>query len=603
MGRKFLAELENSPDRFAVVLFGRPYNSFTEVANKGVAMKFASRGVKIVPFDMLPYEDQPLEAESNMYWAMGDHLLRCARLVANHPQLFAVYITNFSCGPDSFLLTYFRETMGAKPSLTLELDSHTADAGLETRIEAFLDIVGAGLHSGRSQARGELPQAPGAAMVYRPGGAAIRTSSGEYVGLTDPRVRLLLPAMGRFGTPLLAAAFAACGIRAEQLPPASTELLKLGRGNSSCKECLPLQTTLGTILHYLEEDRSKGEITAYFMPNAHGPCRFGQYHVLTRRLIRRRGIADAAVFSPSTTNSYGGLGTAFQVAAWRAIVIGDLFDEMWSTILAAATDRERALKLLEDSHLAIRRVVAGEWWTLVRLLKKTAGELGAITLARDYRAIPKISLAGEIYVRHDPLSLQQLVEKLAARGFIVRTAQNSEWFKYIDWLIESGILGKKTLNFRLVHWLKKRIDRKIREFLAPAGLFYHGDMRIGPVVGLGARYLSPRIQGEAILTIGSAFHDILNPACGIISIGPFGCMPSRVAEAVLQERFTAGEKRRLNGREVHPLLLDGERKFPFLAIETDGTPFPQIIEARLEAFCLQAERLHREMLAGSPDCC
>ena len=30
---------------------------------------------------------------------------------------------------------------GAKPSLTLELDSHTADAGLETRIEAFLDIV------------------------------------------------------------------------------------------------------------------------------------------------------------------------------------------------------------------------------------------------------------------------------------------------------------------------------------------------------------------------------------------------------------------------------------------------------------------------------
>ena len=33
--------------------------------------------------------------------------------------------------------------MGRKPSLTLELDSHTADAGLETRIEAFLDIVSA----------------------------------------------------------------------------------------------------------------------------------------------------------------------------------------------------------------------------------------------------------------------------------------------------------------------------------------------------------------------------------------------------------------------------------------------------------------------------
>ncbi|EKD37167.1 MAG: (R)-2-hydroxyglutaryl-CoA dehydratase activator-related protein, partial [uncultured bacterium] len=109
-------------------------------------------------------------------------------------------------------------------------------------------------------------------------------------------------------------------------------------------------------------------------------------------------------------------------------------------------------------------------------------------------------------------------------------------------------------------------------------------MRVGPVVGLGARFLSPEVQGEAILTIGSAFHDILNPACGIISIGPFGCMPSRVAEAILQQRFTAGEIKRMNGHAGSPILKNGERKFPFLAIETDGAPFPQIIEARLEAF-------------------
>ena len=72
---------------------------------------------------------------------MGQMILKAARFVEKHPQLFAAYITNFSCGPDSFLITYFRSIMGRKPSLTLELDSHTADAGLETRIEAFLDII------------------------------------------------------------------------------------------------------------------------------------------------------------------------------------------------------------------------------------------------------------------------------------------------------------------------------------------------------------------------------------------------------------------------------------------------------------------------------
>lgn len=597
LGRGFLADLERHPERFAIVLFGRPYNSFTDVANKGIAMKFATRGVSIVPFDCLPYEQETLEAESNMYWAMGDHILRCARFVARHPQLFAAYITNFSCGPDSFIITYFRDTMGAKPSLTLELDSHTADAGLETRIEAFLDIIAACRRLGRSYGEDHRRRTRGAAMEYRPQGAVIRSSLGERVSLTDRRVRLLVPAMGRFGTPLLADAFAGCGIRTEQLPPADPEALKLGRGHSSCKECLPLQTTLGTILNYLQEDRPEGEITAYLMPSAHGPCRFGQYNVLTRRLMERQNIPDIAVFSPSTWNSYGGLGPKFQLAAWRAIVIGDLFDEMWSTILAAAADREAALRLLEATHASLRPVIAGPWRLLSRKLGNAAKQLATIALTGDYRSIPKITLAGEIYVRHDPLSLQHLVERLAARGFIVRTAQNSEWFKYIDWLIASGIHGKKSLQFHLVRWIKERSDRQIRELLAPAGLFHHGDMRIGPVVDIGSRYLSPNVQGEAILTIGAAFHDILDPACGIISIGPFGCMPSRVAEAVLQERFTAREKIRMNGRAGSSLLTGGDRKFPFLAIETDGAPFPQIIEARLEAFCLQAERLHREMLA------
>lgn len=601
VGRAFLEDLEKKPDRIGIVLFGRPYNSFTHVANKGIAMKFATRGVPIIPFDMLPYEDVQLEGDSNMFWAMGNVLLRCARLVARHPQLFATFITNFSCGPDSFIITYFRDTMGAKPSLTLELDSHTADAGIETRIEAFLDIVGTCRNIRQIPTGGENTVSTIAGMEYRKKGAAIRTSSGDSVLLTDKRVRLLLPTMGKFGSPLLAGAFASVGIRAETLPPADAEILKIGRGNSSCKECLPLQTTIGSILKYLQQDRQKDEITAYFMPNAHGPCRFGQYNVLTRRLIARNNIPDIAVFSPTTRNCYGGLGTKFYLSAWRAIIIGDLFDEMWSTILTAATDKKAALELLHAGHRDILRVIAEDWRVLAGQLRKCAVQLGSITLDRAYAEIPKITLAGEIYVRHDPLSLQQLVEKMAERGFIVRTAQNSEWFKYLDWLIKNDILGKKSMKFQLVHWFKERTDVKLRELLAPAGLFYHGDMRVGHVVDLGAQYLSPQVQGEAILTIGSAFHDILSPSCGIIAIGPFGCMPSKVAEAVLQGKFTASEKsRQLNGQAVSPILLNGARRFPFLAIETDGTPFPQIIEARLEAFCLQAERLHKEMLSSPP---
>jgi hypothetical protein len=36
---------------------------------------------------------------------------------------------------------------------------------------------------------------------------------------------------------------------------------------------------------------------------------------------------------------------------------------------------------------------------------------------------------------------------------------------------------------------------------------------------------------------------------------------------------------------------------PFLAIESDGSPFPQLITAKLESFCLRAERLHNKMIS------
>jgi len=43
------------------------------------------------------------------------------------------------------------------------------------------------------------------------------------------------------------------------------------------------------------------------------------------------------------------------------------------------------------------------------------------------------------------------------------------------------------------------------------------------------------------------------------------------------------------------ILADIE-ELPFLAIESDGSPFPQVIHAKLEAFCLRAERLHDRMM-------
>ena len=73
-----------------------------------------------------------------MYWKYGQRILRAARIIRQDARLHSIYLSNFSCGPDSFLISFFKRVMTPKPCLVLEIDEHSAGAGVVTRLEAFL---------------------------------------------------------------------------------------------------------------------------------------------------------------------------------------------------------------------------------------------------------------------------------------------------------------------------------------------------------------------------------------------------------------------------------------------------------------------------------
>ena len=227
LGHRALAELRSNPEKMGVVIFSRPYNGLVEEANMGIPRKLASRGILVIPFDFLPFDNE--KPKRHMYWGMGQMILKAARFVKKRPQLFGVFVTNFSCGPDSLLVSSFRSIMGKKPSLTLELDSHTADAGINTRIEAFVDIVSAFRQLVRHQ-KIDMTEHPFriARTSFVHGRVTIATTAGENVPLSDPRVTVLMPSMGRLGAEAVTAVFNGLGINAIAHPPADEAILKLG---------------------------------------------------------------------------------------------------------------------------------------------------------------------------------------------------------------------------------------------------------------------------------------------------------------------------------------------------------------------------------------
>jgi predicted nucleotide-binding protein (sugar kinase/HSP70/actin superfamily) len=112
-----------------------------------------------------------------------------------------------------------------------------------------------------------------------------------------------------------------------------------------------------------------------------------------------------------------------------------------------------------------------------------------------------------------------------------------------------------------------------------------------------SHFLNPHIVYETMLSVGLGIHEILDEVCGVISIGPFGCLPSRVTEAVFEFCMNV-ESKKILSHGNHTLFAEsGMTHLPALAIETDGRSMSHITEAKLNTFCLQAMRVHERMKA------
>ncbi|MGE5646765.1 MAG: acyl-CoA dehydratase activase [Acidobacteriota bacterium] len=141
-GRKALETLDQTGEP-GILLVGRGYNIYDRSVNCDIPRKLRHRyGANVIPIDYLVTGREPVEdLHPNMYWASGQKILSAARIASTRPNLHVVYLSNFKCGPDSYIKHFAREAAGA-PLLVLQFDGHGNDAGYMTRCEAYLDSKG-----------------------------------------------------------------------------------------------------------------------------------------------------------------------------------------------------------------------------------------------------------------------------------------------------------------------------------------------------------------------------------------------------------------------------------------------------------------------------
>jgi predicted CoA-substrate-specific enzyme activase len=555
-GKEILANLTGR----SLVIVGRAYNAFDSGINLEIPKKLAALGMFSIPMDYLPIEAVDVSDRwSNMYWRSGQNILAAAEIIRDNPELFALYIGNFSCGPDSFIHRFFDETMGEKSFLHIEIDEHSADAGVITRCEAFLDSI---------SARVEIPVKKPVPLNV----ATIKRGSNNKI--------VYIPKMSdhAFG---LASAFETCGLETEVMKTPDMESVKVGRRYVSGKECYPCAITTGDMVKKTMSPDFDPARSVFFMPSGAGPCRFGQYNVLHRLVLNEVGLPHVPIYAPNQDESFyselGIIGKDFSRQAWKGVVSIDMLMKCLHEKRPYEINRGESDRLYSHYLQKIQATLKGNNGAMPGLMNEIGRAFSSVPVNRAKR--PLIGIIGEIYVRHNTFANEDIINKIEALGGEVWLAPVEEWIYYVNLMglrksllrLKSDAFTKKTfrdiVNTSITRFVQNRVEHKFSEQLEGM-LRTLKEPSTSEILKNASPYVHDSFEGETVLSMGKAVDFVKKGASGIISAMPFGCMPGTIVSALLKG-------------------LKQDTGIPCLSVAYDGVE-AACSEIQLEAFMHQA---------------
>jgi predicted CoA-substrate-specific enzyme activase len=522
LGRELLEQLRQS-DQLGVVLFARSYMSQDAGANLGIAEKLAQLGVVPVPLDFLPLESVNAKDYSDRpYWYYENKYIAGAAITVSDPQLYGLSLTNFGCGPNSFILHLVEDIMGGKPLGQLEIDEHAAEAGIVTRLEAFVDTI-------QGFARSTKPREVSHKDIYRR----------AFPPVIDTTKTFIIPRMAPH-IELVGALLEGSGFRAVVLPEANERNLFYADKITSGVECLPYRVTLGDFLRFCYEDGTDLKNVEAVMAGAYGPCRFGKYALEQIKILKEVGF-DLPIRTTVSNNAYRDtdISPRFARLAWKGCVAIDYLQRLLWRARPYEKQTGSADELF-DEYLG--RIVG-------RVRKKESFDDVLRRATPDFRSLidlelprkPLVGINGEIFLRSNRFSNQDLVRECEKAGLEVVVSSMGEWIKYIFYRhVEDAIRDRKFLK-ALISYVINRVwehdeHTVVKHF---QDLVDEKEPSTRELLAQTSHWLSPKCGSEAVLSIGSGIEWMENPEfAGVISVMPHGCMPGGIV-AAMSEKFSA----------------------------------------------------------------
>ena len=515
-------------NRPVVVLAGRPYH-IDPLVSHGIPELLSGMGVDVIPEDAIPIAGEYALKDSKVLtqWAYTNRVLAAAQYVADTEHTELVQITSFGCGLDAISADEVREIIrGAGKIYTLIKMDEIANLGaVKIRLRSMLEAI--------REAKGKRQKEKGETnCVFMP----------EDRGRT-----IIVPWFSPLYSPPIAAVSKPLGYKVEVLPPPDKTSVNVGLKYVNNDMCYPAIIIIGDIIKALQSGRYDPRNTAVMLTQTGGQCRASSYIPIAKKALINAGFRDVPLLSLATKdiNPQPGF-TIDKKGLIMRLGMGVIFTDSLVKMYLATAAREINAGESETLHKKyLSRMEKGieeaNFKYLLNLLNDAVSEFNAVNVTNE--PVPIIGVLGEIFVKYNPFSNNNIVKWLIGQGVEVILPSLSAFFmqRFVNEEFNQGASLKHSIKDRL---LTRAVDKYTRYYLSRVEevmrnfRYYRKTHELGELAEAASNATSLANQaGEGWLLPAEMIAMLKNGIGNIVCLQPFGCLANHITGNGLERKL------------------------------------------------------------------
>lgn len=142
------AAVQPRKNKIKLAVLGYPYALYDNYISVGLLELLKQYKVDVVTPEMVSEKEMKRASKKfrkNLFWYYSNRVVwACKHYLGDKNVDGMIHVTAFGCGPDSMTNKLMElETKADRniPFLSVTIDEHTGEAGVETRVEAFVDLI------------------------------------------------------------------------------------------------------------------------------------------------------------------------------------------------------------------------------------------------------------------------------------------------------------------------------------------------------------------------------------------------------------------------------------------------------------------------------